>query len=165
MVPDIVREVLPGFDLAAVEWRAADPRAFRRVFRRSAAFSALASVPFVGPLGWWVIALLAALLLWARLHARLYVKHLGWALTADAVLFRSGWWWRHVTVARFERIQAVALHESPFDRRASMARVRADTAGGGEASHRVNIPYLPLETARALAGLLAAQAGRTAFQW
>jgi putative membrane protein len=165
MLPDLVREVLPGFDLAPVDWRAADPGAFRRVFKRSAAVAALVSVPFVGPLGWWVIALLVTFLLWARLHARLYVKYLGWALTDDAVLFRSGWWWRHVTVARFERIQAVALHESPFDRRASMARVRVDTAGGGDASHRVDIPYLPRETARALAGMLATQAGRTAFRW
>ena len=66
-------------------------------------------------------------------------------------------------MAQDAKIHADAQLESPFDRRTRMSRVRVDTAGGGERSHRVDIPYLPRETARALHHRLAAQAARTAF--
>jgi uncharacterized membrane protein YdbT with pleckstrin-like domain len=111
------------------------------------------------------LALFAVLLLWAWFTARKYVDHLGWGVTDSAVLFRSGWIRRYVSIARFAKIQVVTMLESPFDRRASMARIRVDTAGAGNASHRVDIPYLPKDTARQLRDLLATQADRTAFRW
>jgi hypothetical protein len=46
-----------------------------------------------------------------------------------------------------------------------MARVRVDTAGAGESSHRVDIPYLARETAAGLQLRLAAQAAGTEFSW
>jgi len=58
----------------------------------------------------------------------------------------------------------VALHQSPFDRRAAMARVRVDTAGAGEFT-RIDIPYLDGAVARGLHERLAAQAANTAFRW
>jgi len=74
--------------------------------------------------------------------ARKHVQHLGWAETDEVVLARTGWPWRHVTLVRVNKIQAVTLHQSPFDRRAAMARLRVDTAGAGEFSHRVDVLYL-----------------------
>ena len=93
------------------------------------------------------------------------MAHLGWAESAEVVLMRSGWLWRRITIARVNKIQAVALRESPFDRRAAMARVRVDTAGAGEASHRVDIPYLDRDVGGRLADRLATQAANTAFRW
>jgi len=46
-----------------------------------------------------------------------------------------------------------------------MARVRVDTAGAGEFSHRVDIPYLDHEVARRLAERLSVHAANTAFRW
>ena len=46
-----------------------------------------------------------------------------------------------------------------------MARVRVDTAGAGGSSHRVDIPYLSLETARELCGRLTFEAARTELRW
>ena len=123
------------------------------------------TVPFIFMLKWWTFAWLALLVVWAFVHARLYVKHLGWAVGDRAVLFRSGWLWREITVARFNKIQAVTLGESPFDRRARMASVRVDTAGAGDASHGVDIPYLARTTADELHRRLAGEAARTAFRW
>ncbi|WP_420464408.1 hypothetical protein [Candidatus Palauibacter sp.] len=40
-----------------------------------------------------------------------------------------------------------------------------DTAGAGAASHKVEIPYLPVGTARELRTLVAAEAARTEFRW
>jgi putative membrane protein len=164
-LPGLLHEVLPGLDLSAVSWNAAPPRAFRRELKASALFAVGISLLSALLLKWWAFALLAMLLAWAVVAARLYVKHLGWAMTGNAVLFRTGWLWRQVSVAPFGKIQAVSLHESPFDRRAAMARVRVDTAGAGDASHRVDIPYLPRETALALCDVLATQAAGTAFRW
>ena len=164
-LPGLLHEVLPGLDLAGVDWRAVHPRAFRRELRASMLFASLFALPFVMLLRWWDLGLLAALLVWAAIGARLYVKHLGWATTDRAVLFRTGWAWRQVSVAPFVKIQAVAIHESPFDRRSAMARVRVDTAGAGEGSRSVDIPYLSRETARDLYDLLATRAAQTAFRW
>lgn len=164
-LPGFLHEVLPEVDFAAVSWRGVEPRAFRRVLKGAVVFSVLASLPFVLLLKMWTLVLLAVLLVWGFISSRIYVRNLGWAVTESAVLFRSGWIWRQVSVARFAKIQAVAIHESPFDRRAAMARVRVDTAGAGMTAHRVDIPYLARETARGLYDLLAKQAAHTAFRW
>jgi putative membrane protein len=164
-LPGLVREILPGLDLAAIAWTAAPARAFRRELKQWLLVTVPIALPFAPFLKWWALALLLPLLAWAFVGARQSIKHLGWAVTEDAVLFRSGWLWRKVSVARFGKIQAVSIHESPFDRRAAMARVRVDTAGAKDLSHRVDIPYLPRETARDLCDLLALQAAQTAFRW
>ncbi|HVS00961.1 MAG TPA: PH domain-containing protein [Thermoanaerobaculia bacterium] len=164
-LPSLVQEVLPGLDLTAVEWKSVHPRAFRRELKKSLLAVGVIAVPLVIFLKVWALLPLALLVLWTVVVARQSVAHLGWAATGDAVLFRSGWLWRRVIVARFVKIQAVAIHESPFDRRAAMARVRVDTAGAKDLTHRVDIPYLARETARELHDLLSAQAARTAFRW
>jgi putative membrane protein len=175
-LPGLVRSVLPEIDLAGVRWSPVDPGAFRRVFKRSLIVAALTTVPFVAMLKWWTLALLALLGAWAWLNARFSVRHLGWAIVdandpgasspgAGAMLFRSGWVSRRISIARFTKIQAVTFSESPFDRRARHASVRIDTAGAGDLSHRVDVPYLARETARALYELLAVRAARTAFRW
>jgi hypothetical protein len=46
-----------------------------------------------------------------------------------------------------------------------MGRVRADTAGGGEWSARVDIPYLPRDVADGLYARLAPRAASTDFRW
>jgi putative membrane protein len=164
-LPALVQTVQPGLDLSAVVWRPAHPRAFRRAVKMPVAVSLAVALWLVPLLWWWDAIVLAALLAWSVAAARGYVARLGWSVTDDAVLFRSGWLWRQVSVARFNRIQAVALHESPFDRRARMARVRVDTAGAGAASHRVDVRYLPRQTADDLYGRLATEAARTTFRW
>jgi putative membrane protein len=164
-VSRLLAEVLPDVDVAGVVWRSVDPRGFRRALRSSLVVVILATLPFILMLRWWTLAWLAVLVVWAWMHAALYVKHLGWAVSDQAVLFRSGYLSRELTVARFNKIQAVTLGESLFDRRARMASVRVDTAGAADASHRVAIPYLARQTADDLYHRLAGEAARTAFKW
>jgi putative membrane protein len=164
-LPDLVRQVLVEFDPASIDWQPAHPRAFRRAVKPAIAGAVTIPVLLMGPLDWWALGVLAMALPWAIFAARKYVDHLGWAATNDVVVFRSGWLWRSVTVARVAKIQAVTWSESPFDRRAAMARVRVDTAGAGERSHRVDIPYLSREAAHALHRRIAALAASTAFRW
>lgn len=164
-LPRLLAEVLGEEGFAGLEWQGFHPRAFRREVKGWILVAVLIALPFVRPLGWWVLLLFPVLLAWAWIAARRTIARLGWAVSEGAVYFRSGWLRRQVTAVRFSQIQAVTLRESPFDRRTGMASVRVDTAGAGELSHRVDIPYLPRETARELCDLLAVRAGRTAFRW
>ncbi len=164
-VPTLLGQVLPGFTLDAVDWQPVHPRAFRRAVKPMLMLSVVGSLGASLVLGWGAIVLFAVLAAWSLVSARTYVEHLGWAEADDVVLMRSGWLRRQVTVARVNKIQTVALHESPFDRRSAMARVKVDTAGAGEFTHRVDIPYLDRGVAGALARRLSDAAASTAFRW
>lgn len=164
-LPALLQQVLPGFDMGAVNWRHVHPRAFRRAVKPRLIVTTAVTVTWAAVFGWTALAALAVMLTWAIVGTRQYVKYLRWAEHDEAVLLRSGWVWQRHTLARANRIQAVSLRQSPFDRRAAMARVRVDTAGAGMASHRVDIPYLDRGVASQLAGRLAAQAASTAFRW
>jgi putative membrane protein len=164
-VPALLAEILPGLPLTSVEWERVHPRAFRRAIKgRLAAAAILTALAgwIGGPLGYAAGPVAAV---WAVLAARLYVRHLGWAVVDDALLFRRGAFSRFVTVVRFAKIQAVELYESPFDRRTAMARLRVDTAGGGLAGLQVDVPYVPRERAFALGRQLAVAAAETSFKW
>jgi putative membrane protein len=163
-LPGLLHEIAPGFDLAGVEWRDVHPRAFRREVKGWLAVAAMLALPAALVVGWWDVGVLAALGAWSWFAAGRHVAHLHWALTDVAVLCRKGWLWRYVTLMPLTKIQAVTRHESPFDRRTGMGRVIVDAAGAGQ-EYRVDIPYLPRETAHALAGQLTAAAARTAFKW
>jgi putative membrane protein len=163
-LPVLLAELLPEVDLKAPDWQSAPPRAFRRELKGWLLTAVVLTLPFL-VLRWGAVVALVPLLAWAVAATRGTLANLGWAVTDTAVLARSGWLWRRTRLVRFSKIQAVALHESPFDRRAAMARLRVDTAGAGEMSGGVEIPYLPRATAGALAGALAAEAARTSFRW
>jgi putative membrane protein len=160
---ELVEKVV-GVRLADVQWKAAHPRAFRREVKRWLGAAAALSVVLTGIGGWYGIAALPLLVVWAVVVARQSIKHLRWAETADAILLTTGWISRRTIVVRFGKIQVVTRHESPFDRRAAMASVRVDTAGATSGSI-VHIPYLDRAAADALRARLAAVAARTELQW
>ncbi len=164
-LPALLREVLPGLDLDAVEWQPAPARAFRREIKGWVLVALGSAIPLSIALRGWVFAALPLLLLWAWMGARGTLAHQAWATTGDAVLYRDGWIWRHLSIAPFEKIQAVTLRESPRDRHAAMARLKVDTAGAGDLSQRVEIPYLLKETAAELQAMLALQANRNELRW
>ena len=164
-LPQLLQQIVPGFDLDAVTWQRLHPRAFARAVKPRLLVSAIVVTIAALTVGWATIGVAVVMLLWSIIGARKYVAHLGWAEGDEVVMMRSGWIWKQTTLARVNKIQAVAMYRSPFDRRATMAGVRVDTAGAGQLSHRVTIPYLDQEVARALAGRLAAAAANTAFRW
>jgi putative membrane protein len=165
LVPRLLQDVLPDLDLERVDWQPVDPRGVRRTFVVSMVFYTFLTMPFVGMLRWWSLALYAGFVALAWVSSRMHVKHLGWAVGERAVIFRSGWLTRELTMARFTKVQVVTLRESPFDRRHQMASVRVDTAGASDLSHRVAIPFLSRPTADAVYEQLAAAAARTSFRW
>ena len=159
-LPALLDEVAPDLKLDDLEWQPLAPRAFRRVFQRSALFSIVLAALSAIVIGGWAFAVFAGLVVLAALHARGYVRHARWALDETVVAFRHGWLWRRTTVARLAKVQVVTVHESPFDRRNAMARLGVDTAGA-----TVAIPFLPRETAVGLHATLATAAASTEFRW
>jgi putative membrane protein len=159
-----VDAVLPGTTVEQVDWQRPHPRAFRRAFVVSSISLVILWSWLAIWLEWRWFALLPVLLAWAFVSARKYVANLWWGTTDQAVLFRSGWLRRYMTVVRYPRVQAVSLLESPFDRRHGMASVQVDTFGASGAVHSVDIPYMPRESADGLLRFLAAQAAGTRFR-
>jgi len=168
-VPAILHAVLPDFDPESLVWQPPHPRAFRRALRRDLLTTALMWIPistFLAiRLGAWALGPLPFIFAWTIVATRQQVRRLGWSLTEAIVGFRSGWLWQKTVLARTAKIQVVTRLESPFDRRAKMGRIRADTAGGGDWSARVDIPYLSREVADGLYARLAARAASTEFRW
>ena len=154
-LPRLLQQVLPGFDYGAVTWQSVHPRAFRRVMKKVLAFLAVLTLLLAAASIWAALGVLLVLLPWLTLSTRKHVQHLGWAEDDEVVLMKRGWILRQVTVARINKIQVVATHQSPFDRRAAMARVKVDTAGAGGFSHRVDIPYVDQQVAQGLADRLS----------
>ena len=164
-LPALLRIVAPDLNLGDPVWHGPAPGALGRELRARLVLALIGALLSAFLLGWWAVAVLAFFSAWGWIGARIYIAHLGWAVIDGAVLFRTGWIWRHLTVARFTKVQAVSMTQSPFDRRHRMASVRVDTAGAGDGSHRVDIPYLPVEKAAELFGELGTAAARTAFRW
>jgi putative membrane protein len=76
-------------------------------------------------------------------------KRTAYALDADRLLVRSGWWRRRLVILPFDRIQSADVRESFVSRWFGIASLRFGVAGGsGYAAHF--IPALQRESARAL---------------
>lgn len=164
-VAALLREVLPGAPVPDDGWQPVHPRAFRRAVKPVLIIAGIVSIALLVRFGWRPLIVLSPLLAWAMVSTRQHVRHLAWRVSSSAIAFRSGWLSQAETIVRANRVQSVTRRQTPFDRRARMARVRVDTAGAGERSHRVDIPYLDQATAHDLQRHLAAAAAHTSFQW
>ena len=160
---ELVEKVV-GVNLGDVEWNAPHPDAFRREVKPWLGVAAAIWLVLTSATGWYGLAALPLLVVWAIVMAQQSIKHLRWADTGDAILLTTGWITRRTIVVRFGKIQVVTRHESPFDRRNAMASVRVDTAGATSGSV-MNIPYLERGVADTLRTRLAAVAARIELQW
>jgi putative membrane protein len=160
----LLAEVIRG-ERTRFAWSTVHPGAFRRVVKRWLFLAVVVTAVAAFAIGSRGLFVGVVAIPWSVLAARRYASHLAWTASDSVVAFKSGWLWRNTTIARVSRIQAVTLRESPFDRRAAMARIRVDTAGAHERSHRIDIPYLGRDAAADLQLRLAAQAADTQFHW
>lgn len=125
-----------------VEWFHLSPRTGARLFRAVILGTLLlvaAGLFATRPWGWLLgVAGFPVLLFLARkeTRARRYSR------PTWGVAYQSGWIVRKLSLAFHDRIQGVALYESPFDRRWGMAKLSVDTAAAGPAEHSVEIRYL-----------------------
>lgn len=171
--PHLLREVLPGIDLDAVDWQQLSARARRRMMKRpiiATGLITLAAValllvvagPFAALHALWLPATVLPL---AFVRATGWLRHSAWGLTDEAVFFRSGWLARSVSAVPLDKIQTITMSASPFDRRRHMASVAVDTAGAGTLGLRIDIPYLDRDVADTFSRRLYAEASASEFDW
>lgn len=164
-VSSLLERVRPGLELDSQDWRPLGPRAGRRMLLKPLLLRGLLAAALV----WWFGAvgavIGAALVLLTLLLTRLRWRVSRWARPAWGFVWRSGGLGQTVSATFDDKLQAVMIDESPFDRRHRHATLRLDTAGGVKTGHPLTIPYLP----RALAGELRAEligaAAATRFRW
>ncbi|MFK8115019.1 MAG: PH domain-containing protein [Rubripirellula sp.] len=153
------------FDETSQSWAPLSPRAGKRLTRLSIILSALVSgIGFLTYQPWGALAGVVCLpifLFWTRKHLR----YLGYARLANGVLLRSGVWTRKTSMTFFDRIQAVNLSESPFDRRWKMASLSIDTAASGPASHDIDIGLLEADFAKSEFDELSQQSADAGMRW
>jgi putative membrane protein len=161
----LLARVHPEINLGSLDWLPLAPRARRRLLRKSLILLCIVTALSCISLKFWGLLLLIPGLPLAILHSALFVKHTAYATAGGAILYRSGWWVRRLSMVRYDKIQALLLAESPFDRRNGMAGLVVDTAGAGKVGHGVRIRYLLAESAEKLQARLFRESCRTAFRW
>ncbi len=149
LVP-LIEHLRPGIEWreSQFNWQPLSPRARTRLQR----FGLIATVvlTLVAGLIWppWGaaigIVLLPAFLWLAGRHA----KAMRYARCGSLVVYRSGLLNRKCSCAFIDKIQALRLNESPFDRRWGMATLSVDTAAAGPAEHRIMVKYLDVNVAQ-----------------
>lgn len=159
-VARLVRAVFPASALDHTPLRAVHPLARRRATIRSTLLLGLptlvAALAWDGRAAWGLLAVVPVALLYGHLHYR----SLGYALTDSHVLSRRGIWTRRMWVVPLEKVQTVAVHSTPFQRRLGLATVSIDTAGGHTWS-RPRILDLPEAVARQVFEELSVASSRT----
>ena len=161
---ELVRELLPRASWPPASWQPLHRRAWVRLCLPGVLLAMVAAAGLYWRFGNW--GLLALLWLpWALFSARQQARRSGYALDAVLVAVRGGWWSRHWRFAELDKLQALQLTQSPFDRRYGMATLWLDTAGAGALSPPLRIRYIAEHDARALFEQLGAQVARRRLRW
>lgn len=87
-------------------------------------------------------------------------REIGWAVSGDQYLVRTGVIHGRLTLVRLDKIQALWLASTFFQRRLDLATLRVSTAGKGFGG-LVTLPDLPTDTAERLLTELAQRASQT----
>lgn len=125
----VVRHVLPGFDLSAVQWRKVSRKTIRRAAIR---YCIILSILILG-IGYTYRAALwglAAAPFAAVLFSILRYRALRFGVTHNLVLLRKGVWHRTIAAVPREKIQSTDVTASPLQRRLGLANLGVAVASG-----------------------------------
>jgi len=167
-VDSLLTTFFPDFDAGrteGVEWRRVSRLAIRRGMIKGAVVCALAVALLFG--AHWSLAALWPLALLPLVYfiSVMNYRNLGYALSERYFCARRGWAGRSTNIVPIDKIQAVEIHQSPFDRRLGLATLSVDTAGQAYTGGGPQISNLPVDEARAIAGALAHRASATRYSW
>lgn len=160
----LVDRLLPGAQLQRLAWRPLPDAAWWRLFLPDLPWVALAAFAL-----YWQVGILSALALlwlpWAAFKAQRRARRIGYAVDAQLVAVREGWWRRYWRFAELDKLQALQITRSPIDRRCGTATLWLDTAGAGALGPPLRIRFLPEAEARRLYAELAAVLARRPLRW
>jgi putative membrane protein len=98
------------------------------------------------------------------IHSILWTRRTVYAINPDGVVYRTGVLTRRTTATFFDKLQVLALGQTPFDRRHRMASLTLDTPGAAD-HPPLRIPYLEEGLARDLLQSLSGRTEQAAFRW
>jgi putative membrane protein len=157
--------ILDGFDPMIAEWRRASKLAIRRGTIKGGLVCLLASAglfAFYRELfAFWPLALLPLVYFVSLVRYR----NLGYAMDETYLRTRHGWLGRWTHIIPINKIQAVEIRQTPFDRRLHLATLLVDTAGQAYTGGGPHISNLPFAEAQILAAKLAQKASETRYKW
>jgi putative membrane protein len=144
LLPKILQSLRPGLSYTpdAYDWIHLSPRAFVRRLRVGIVISAVIGITgyyFYPPWGGLVAVVAIGFLALQAHFAVRWTRYVRWE---EGVIFETGCLNRKTTFTFFEKLQAIRLEQSPFDRRWKMAQLTIDTAGAGPAEHPLVISSL-----------------------
>src|SRR5262249_2270428 len=153
-VDSLLTTFFPDFDAGRTEggeWRRVSRLAIRRGVIKGAAVCALAAAFLFGayrqPFALWPLTLLPLVYLISLANYR----NLRYTLSERYFCARRGWVGRSTNIVPINKVQAVEIHQSPFDRRLGLATLRVDTAGQAYTGGGPHLGNLPIDEAPALA--------------
>lgn len=161
-VPTVVTQLRAGLEIQpeTLPWQSPSPRAWRRLLRLAVVYSVgIAGLATVLVAPWGFIVGVLSLPPLAYLAIR-YARSLKYARSDRFIIFRSGILSRKTSLTFFDKVQAVEVRETLFDRRWGMATLKVDTAAAGPAGHRIEIRYLPAKIAFSESLRVAAEASK-----
>ena len=161
----LTRGLAPELYEGELVWGGLAPGTFARILRRrllALALPAAALLYFLGPLA---LVPVLAYLGYSFLEIRRFTLVSRWALGEHALFWQTGAFSQVSKVVPLEKIQAVSLQSSPFDRRRGTATLSVDTAATDLTQATVVIPYLEARAAQELATRLEKETGRRSFRW
>ncbi len=148
---ELVDETMPDCRLQRDDWQSLASETTRWLLLRNALMwtPLLVIGTFVGLRAFLImLALLPLVLIYSRAALRGWFAFSAWSLGDNYVLFRSGWLNRKLELAPIERIQSLAISQSPLERWAGVSTVTLDLAGGSGMDHAtIRIPYMHREVA------------------
>ncbi|MEZ4651571.1 MAG: PH domain-containing protein [Candidatus Eisenbacteria bacterium] len=158
----LLESIQPTAVLPDAEWMGVDPNTGRRMKRRLVLWTFFLAAALFWKLGLWALLLLLVLP-FGIVYADRTARHLGYAVTSEAVFARHGWLYGRTQIVRLSKIQTASVVESPFDRKWKMASLVVETASPTGGS--LEVPYLPADVAQELQRHLSREASRRQFHW
>ncbi|MBN7135637.1 hypothetical protein A7A76_12885 [Lysobacter enzymogenes] len=160
----LIAHLLPHARWDALDWRALPKAVWWRLFLPDLPWTALAVSVAYWQVGEW--GLLALLWLpWAAFKAQRRARRMGYAMDAELIAVREGWWRRYWRFAELDKLQVLQITRSPLDRRCGTATLWLDTAGAGALGPPLRIRFLPLDEAQRLYERLAASLAKRPLRW
>jgi len=159
----LVDELLPHASWPPTQWAAVPHRNGWRL-----ALPALWLLPVAAALGWYASPWGWLLLLWwpwSLFAAYRQVARMGYAVDAERIVVRGGWWDRWWRMAELDKLQALQLSRSPLDRLCGTASLWLDTAGAQGGGPALRLRLLPVGEAQALHEQLVARLARRKLRW
>ncbi len=161
----LLPNVFPDVNLADGDWRQVSSRAvMRETLELGLVCLVIVAALFFWLGSWWTLLPLALVPLTYWLYGISY-RQLGYALSEAYLRTRRGWLGRSTHIVPINKIQAVEVHQTPFDRWWGMASLSVDTAGQAFTGGGPQISNLPVAEARKLAAKLAQRAAVTEYKW